>query len=101
MKRTIKSNPRRILADVAPEQCFWVNNGPIVKNLRELPGALRRMKQDTFMHHVNKGKNDFSNWIKHVVGDAQLANSVSKMKTKKTMIDALNKRIKTLQKTAA
>ena len=101
MKKTMKSDPKRILADVAPEQCFWINNGPIVRNLGQLPGAIRSMKQETFMHHVNKGKNDFSNWIKHVVGDAQLANSVSKMKTKQPMIDALNKRIKTLKKAAS
>jgi hypothetical protein len=94
-------NPKKTLGDVAPEQCFWINNGPIVKNLKQLPGALRRMKQDTFMHHVTKDKNDFGAWIKHVIGDVQLANSVSKMKTKKAMIDALNKRIKTLKKSAA
>ncbi len=92
---------KKVLGDVAPEQCFWINNGPIVKSVRELPGVLRRMKQDTFMHHVNKDKNDFGAWIKHVIGDVQLANSVSKMKTKKAMIDALIKRIKTLKKSGA
>ncbi|MBW2984415.1 hypothetical protein KY361_04825 [Candidatus Woesearchaeota archaeon] len=95
-----KEHAKRMLGDVAPEQCFWVNRGPIVKNIRQLPTALKRMKEETFMHHVNTGKNDFSEWIKHVVGDAALASKVSKLKTKKAMIDEINKRVKLLKKTA-
>lgn len=96
-----KEQAKKLLGDVAPEQCFWVNNGPILKGIKDLPRALKRMKQDTFMHHVNKDKNDFSAWVKHVVGDVNLANSISKLKTKKAMVDQLNKRIKLLKKSAA
>lgn len=95
-----KEHAKKILGNVPPEQCFWVNRGPIVKNLMQLPRALRRMKQDTFMHHVDKSKNDFSAWIKHVIGDTTLASSISKLKTKKAMIAELNKRIKLLKKTS-
>ncbi|MBW2980609.1 hypothetical protein KY360_04285 [Candidatus Woesearchaeota archaeon] len=95
-----KEHAKKILKDVMPEQCFWINKGPIIKNLRQLPRALRRMKPETFTHHVGKGKNDFSVWIDHVLGDANLASAISKLKTKKAMADALNKRIKILKKTA-
>ena len=95
-----KEHAKKILSDVTPEQCFWINNGPVVKNLRQLPSALKRMKEETFMHHVNKDKNDFSTWVSHVIGDTALASAISKLKTKKAMIDELNKRIKLLKKTA-
>ena len=58
------------------------------------------MKPETFMHHVGKDKNDFSEWVKHVVGDTALASKVSKLKTKKAMIDEINKRVKLLKKAA-
>ncbi len=95
-----KEIAKKILGDVSPEQCFWVNNGPIVHNVNQLSSALRKMDDSTFMHHVNDTKNDFSAWVKHVVGDTSLANSISKMKTKKAMIDQLDKRLKLLKKTA-
>lgn len=28
-----KDEAKRYLYDAAPEQCFWVNNGPILKNM--------------------------------------------------------------------
>ena len=95
-----KEHAKKILGNVAPEQCFWVNKGPIVKNIRQLPTALRRMKTETFMHHVGKDKNDFSEWVKNVVGDTALASKVSKLKTKKAMIDEIKKRVKLLKKVA-
>lgn len=95
-----KEHAKKILGDVAPEQCFWINRGPIIKNLRQLPTAIRRMKPDTFMHHVGKEKNDFGVWIKHVVGDTALASKVSKLKTKKAMVDEIKKRVKLLKKAA-
>ena len=51
-----KDEARRYLNDVAPEQCFWVNNGPILKNIEELADALPEMSNDIFYHHVNNEK---------------------------------------------
>ena len=31
-----KDEARKYLSDVASEQCFWINNGPILKNIEEL-----------------------------------------------------------------
>ena len=95
-----KEQAKKILGNVAPEQCFWVNKGPIVKSLGQLPTAINRMKETTFTHHVSKGKNDFSTWVKHVVGDTALASKISRLKTKKVMAGEISKRIKVLKKTA-
>ena len=64
-----KSEARKFLGDVPPEQSFWVNNGQIFRNLGELANALPVMDGDSFRHHVNNEKNDFSRWINDIIGD--------------------------------
>lgn len=72
-----------------PHKSFWVNNGPILKNIGELPAVLRRMSDKTFLHHVNKEKNDFAKWIREVFGDKNLADAITKAKNKDNMIRAI------------
>lgn len=93
-----KKNVKKFLGDVIPENCFWVNNGPIVKNVEGLLGALKRMSDKTFGHHVNEAKNDFSNWVNEVIGDKSLATALKKARTKPSAIKALEKRIKELKR---
>ena len=88
------------LRDVAPEQCFWVNNGPILKNLGELANALPEMNDETFHHHVNAEKNDFSNWVKNVIGDEKLANDLLSSKSKESVLKKINNRMNSLKKKA-
>ena len=88
----------RILADVMPEQCFWVNNGPIIRNLHEIADAINYMGNETFKHHVNEEKNDIANWIKDVLKDEELANSVMKIKSKERILKEIKNRIKFLER---
>lgn len=89
---------KKILEDVAPEKCFWVNDGKIIKNLAELPTALSRMSDEAFVYHVNDSKNDFSTWIEEVIGDKTLANSLRKLRDKKLMMREVEKRVHELKK---
>jgi hypothetical protein len=68
-----------MLKNVPEEHAFYVNDGRRVKNLYELAEALNNMKENTFKFHVNKKKNDFSEWIKHVIGEEKLANEVARL----------------------
>ena len=95
-----KEEAKRFLCDAAPEQCFWVNNGPIIKSIEELANFLPEMGDDAFKHHVNGEKNDFSSWIRDVFGDAKLANDLlssgskdSAAKKVKTRVNSLKKKI--------
>ena len=88
----------RILADVRPEQCFWVNNGPIIRNLREMADALEYMKYETFRHHVNNEKNDISNWIRDVLKDEELANETKNLKSKDKLLRKIKVSINFLEK---
>ena len=95
-----KDEAAKYLGDVAPEQSFWVNNGPVLRNLEELSSALPQMSDETFHHHVNNDKNDFSNWINDVVGDKKLANDLLSSKTKDSAVKKIRNRLNSLKKKA-
>lgn len=99
-----KINPEQaghFLRDVAPENCFWINYGAILKNLGELSGELKTMDQRSFRYHVNKKKNDFAKWIDEIVQDKTLVKELSKVKTQQSFLKKLDARIRYLKKIAA
>ena len=97
MNKTVSlEDAERILADASPEQCFWVNNGPIIRNLSEMANALACMKDEVFSHHVNKEKNDFGNWVRDVLKDEELANDIAKVKSKERILKKVQSRISKL-----
>jgi hypothetical protein len=40
--------------------------------------ALAEMSEDTFRYHASREKNDFSSWIRDVIGDETLAGELAK-----------------------
>ena len=73
MATSAMTNTKTYLADVPQEFAFWVCDGQILKNLRELRDAFAVMNDYTFTYHVNEAKNDFHNWVKDIVRDDMLA----------------------------
>ncbi len=92
-----KPDAKKILSAVQPDKAFWVNNGPILKSLDEFFAALKNLKPEQFLHHVNRQKNDFAKWISEVVGDAILAQRIRALKTKDAMAKAVQQRINALK----
>ena len=95
-----KDEAKRYLCNTSSEQCFWVNNGPILKNLEELANALPDINDETFNHHVNSEKNDFSSWIKDIIGDNTLANDLLSSRTKESAVNKIRRRLNSLRKRA-
>ena len=95
---TTKYEAKRYLCDVAPEQCFWVNNGPILKSIDDLSNELPNMSDETYRHHVCNGNNDFSKWVNNIIGDKKLANDLLSSKTKDSAMKKLNSRLAVLKK---
>jgi PGF-pre-PGF domain-containing protein len=62
-----------LLADIGPEQYFYLEDGTSLRNISELISALERMDEKVFNHHVSRTNNDFANWIEHVFNDVILA----------------------------
>ena len=93
-----RRNPKTTyLKDTSADKCFWVSNGWIIRNVLELPTALKNMSDDTFNYHVNKERNDFGKWVKEVIGDKTLAATLGRVRSRKGAIRAVNKRIKQLK----
>ena len=85
-KSAVKSSEKskKELVQAPANQCFWVTDGEVLSNLLELSNALDAMTDDIFGYHVNKEKNDFADWIEHVLDDAELATKVRKSKKPNT-----------------
>jgi hypothetical protein len=88
----------RFLGDVAQEHCFHLKGGKVVKNLCELHDTLLEMDEDTFNHHVTRDRNDFKNWVEHVIKDHELAQQISQRHSRRAMVAAVYKRIEALEK---
>ncbi|MBW2980610.1 hypothetical protein KY360_04290 [Candidatus Woesearchaeota archaeon] len=71
---TIKS---KVLGEAPEEHHFVLSDGKRLKSLFELVDSLGKMGEDVFKAHVNKDKNDFSNWIKDVFKVPDLAKEIS------------------------
>jgi hypothetical protein len=77
-----KSAGKKFLADVPDDKRFWCADGQVLKNLSDLETSLKTMGQDIFSYHLNDNKNDFSNWVRDVIGDDKLAMDLQKSKTR-------------------
>ncbi|MBI4304659.1 MAG: hypothetical protein HY665_10040, partial [Chloroflexi bacterium] len=76
--RIAKSTAKGWLANVPEDKVFWCSDGRVLKNLAALEIALREMNDDTFRYHANDSKNDFSKWVKDVIGDEKLSRDLQK-----------------------
>jgi hypothetical protein len=92
-----KEEASRRLGDVPDGKHFWCHDGKLIKNVGELEKALNDMNEETFHYHSVEGRNDFSNWIRDVVGDEKLANDLSKAKSRIQASKAVAQRISFLQ----
>lgn len=92
-----KGTALKILGDVNSAHCFYLCNGAILRNLDELFNALQNIDDEVYKYHANNEKNDFCNWIKDVVSDAELASNL-KMKDKAEAINILKARIEYLRR---
>jgi hypothetical protein len=67
---------KKPLTKAPAEYVFWCHDGSIFSDLLELAEGLRTMSDETFAFHSNLEKHDFSNWIRDVIGDEQLADEL-------------------------
>jgi len=82
-----------VLVDAPPDQCFWVNFGPVVKNLRELRDALADMSEEQFAHHVGQGRNDFANWVAAVLSDEECAKALRRLHKRQSALKVIEERL--------
>ena len=84
-KAAKKAVEEDFLVNVHDDKRFWLCDGGVLSNLVELRDALKFMNDGVFTYHVNTERNDFSNWIRDVIGDRELASSIVGMKEKQAI----------------
>lgn len=82
MAKMTKSTAEKLLADVPGEKRFWCHDGQALKNPSDLAVALKDMSEETFSYHASRNKNDFSNWVRDVIGDDKLARDLLRSGTR-------------------
>jgi len=87
---------KRWLDDVPEDKVFWCHDGRTVRNMDELAVVLAEMSEDTFCYHANGGKNDFSNWIRDVIGDVKLARELAMVVTKPNAVRKVEMRLRSI-----
>ncbi|MBW2984416.1 hypothetical protein KY361_04830 [Candidatus Woesearchaeota archaeon] len=93
---------REAFGEAPEEYHFVLADGKRLKSLYDLASALGKMTEDTFKHHVNEARNDFSNWVNDVFKMPDLAKEISAMNNKvetelsilRKMVDKLRKEVK-------
>ena len=93
MVRITKTIAENRLGDVPQGHQFWCQDGCVLKSLPELGSALKQMDEETFRHHSNESRNDFSNWVRDVIGDEKLGRDLLKSTTQAQAVKSVDDRI--------
>jgi len=94
MKKLLSySDARKVLKRVPKEDCFWFCNNAENRSLVDIAEELNRVDDTVFRYHVNRGKNDFENWVREKLNDKELAREISRIKTKDTLFRKIQERI--------
>lgn len=75
-----KKAKTRALVCASDDQCFWTTDGRVLAHLEDLELAFGSMDESVFLYHANSEKNDFSEWVEHVLEDAALAAALRRSK---------------------
>ena len=97
-KRRLAQPVRYVFTDVPEGKAFLTLDGRRLRNLLELADALDHMDERVFRHHANGERNDFSNWIRDVMGEQALADSVRGKDLRGVQIEVLKHIVKQLKR---
>ncbi len=76
--KSLRNAKKRVKTD----KCFVLADGKVISSLKELALELDKMGDHIFYYHVNDSRNDFSNWIRDVIKEMELAEKVMDVKEK-------------------
>ncbi len=101
MAKITKRNAAKLLAKVPDEYVFRVSDGGVLSDMKELAQELNHMSDETFTYHANATKNDFSNWLKDIIGDNELASKLRLASSRTQAAKYVADRVASLHKIAA
>jgi hypothetical protein len=77
------------MKEIPHEKYFYFSNGSKAGTIKELYNILSKMSKNYFKNYVNIYKNDFAAWIKYVFHENELAEKLSRTKSKKNTLEIL------------
>ncbi len=91
-KTKIKKTSGKCLHHVqaGTDQCFWINNGPVVKDALELQEALKNISDEQFDFHTKRDGNDFAKWVEEVLQCKECAKALRSAKSRTGAIRAIH-----------
>ena len=75
------------------EHYFYTCDGKSLKDIDEMLDWIQNSHQDHFSHHINKEKNDFSNWTKEILKDTTLAKKLKSNMNREELIKIIEERL--------
>lgn len=92
-KKITLTRAKNLLQVVALKNSFWLCTNQNLRSLNTLATSLDEVNDDVFRYHVNKYKNDFSAWVRDVIGDNDFAREISRIKTKDTLVRKITEKV--------
>ncbi|MDP3990350.1 MAG: hypothetical protein Q8Q01_04045 [archaeon] len=77
---------------------FMVLDGKALKNLKELHESLKELDKRSYKGYVNKGKDEFYNWLVDNNHDSKLANQVLKAEGRDEALAIIQRRIQRIER---
>jgi hypothetical protein len=76
--------------EIKPEHYFVLADGKKLKNLQELYENVKYFDKSIFSVHVNESKNDFSTWVKDIMGLNELSSAMKEAKTREEIYHSID-----------
>ncbi len=78
------------LVTAPPEKRFWLQDGPVLTDLRDLRDTLDgKMSDAQFAHHVGAERNDFADWVEYVLEEKTCAQALRRARSAKAALTAV------------
>lgn len=75
------------------EKMFYVIDGQVASDINDLLKAIKAMQENAYIYHANKQKNDFSNWLRDILNEKELAEKI-RTSSQKEAVKILEEHIK-------
>ena len=92
MTKILKQHAERRLAAVPDQYVFWCHDGRILHGIHELKEAMEMMSDEAYDHHANQEKNDFSTWVRDIIGDDKLSRDLARASDRRQAFECVKAR---------
>ncbi|RME53573.1 hypothetical protein D6783_01765 [Candidatus Woesearchaeota archaeon] len=74
---------------IPDDQKFYFRHGKTAASLEELLQIIEGLDEHDFVHHVHEGRNDFANWVRHVLRNEDVARQLEQAHSKEQVLSVL------------